>query len=203
MIYSGLLVVAVLAAYLLQDAVASFAGAALAICGVGPAALEWMHHGRLLLLPALFFAACVTVPFPGMLALAFACGFLWDCSNALVWGPEFYLLAGGEGPGFGAGPILFGLLGCVVHGVRPVFLAGARVVAVVAGGLGTFLLLLCEYHWISFRAGHFAFPDGFWVKVGCSTAWAVVASLAIVPLLVAGLRASGHGDGMSQPWNRP
>ena len=37
MIYSGLLVVAVLAAYLLQDAVASFAGAALAICGVGPA----------------------------------------------------------------------------------------------------------------------------------------------------------------------
>ena len=67
MIYSGLLVVAVLAAYLLQDAVASFAGAALAICGVGPAALEWMHHGRLLLLPALFFAACVTVPFPGSL----------------------------------------------------------------------------------------------------------------------------------------
>jgi len=203
MIYAGLLAVAVFAAFLLQDAVTSFAGAVLAFCGVGPAALDWMHHGRLFLLPALFFTACVTVPFPGMLSMAFACGFLWDCSNALVWGPEFYLLAGGEGPGFGAGPVLFGLLGCVVHGVRPVFLAGARVIAVVAAGLGTFLLLLCEYLWISFRAGHFSFPEGFWAKVVVSTAWAVVASLAIVPVLVAGLRAGGHVHETSQPWSRP
>ena len=203
MIYAGVLVLFLFFAFLLQDFVVSLGGAFLALCGAGTEAMDWTHHGRLLLLPAFFFPACVTVPFAGMLGLAFACGFFWDCTQALVWGREFYLVAGQEGPGFGSGPILFGLLGSVLHGVRPLFLEGRRWVAVVAGGAGTFLLLLLEYLWFSFRTGRFDFPDGFWTKVVVCTTWSLLAGVVLVPVLVSGLRGSGHGDLLTEPKHRP
>jgi hypothetical protein len=203
MIYAGFLSLGLFAAFFLQDALPALWPVLAALAGAEPGDFAWLARARLPLLPAFFFAATVTVPLPGMLAMAFAAGFLWDCTNALVWGPEFYLTAGREGPGFGTGPLVFGALGALVHGLRPLFQEGVRWPVVLAAGVATLLALTLEFLWINFRAGDFSFPPGFGMKVIVSALLGALAAAAILPLLLRAMRACGHTEAEEDPWQRP
>ena len=44
-------------------------------------AFDWAYGSRIFLVPVVFFACSVSVPFPVMLMLAFATGFVWDARN--------------------------------------------------------------------------------------------------------------------------
>lgn len=180
MIYAGLLALMLTVTFLLQDWVVMAPGLfGQSAWGEGPA------QGRLLLTLAFFFPACLTVPYPMMLALAFATGFLWDCRDALVWG--------GESPGFGAGPLLLGLVGSLVNGLRPFFREQRWVLVSLAAPVAVFLFLLFDYLWINFRAGEFAFPPGLWAKLFFTSFYTGLAAAFFLFLLVRGLRATGHG----------
>lgn len=134
---------------------------ALVDAATGGTSAAYLHHARALFIPAFFLTGLLAVPFPVMLLLAFFSGMAWDATNALIWT---------EGsPGFGGGPILFGMIGIVMHGSRDFFTRGKWILPILLGGACVFFLLLAEYFWINFRAGDFHFPQGFWIKTCMST----------------------------------
>lgn len=145
---------------------------------------DFLHRARLLFLPAYCLTASLTVPFPAMLAIAFAGGILWDASHALVWG---------EGsPGFGSGPLLFGIFCAIMHGAGDFFLRRKWVFPILLGSVCVFFLLLAEYLWINFRAGDFSFPVGIWIKLCMST----LLTTLIMPVFLLALDRSMRSQGL-------
>lgn len=179
--HAGVLLLLMALAFLLQELTPSVVSLLEAMVGGGEH--DFLHRARVMFLPAFFFSALLTIPFPAMLAMAFACGFLWDAANALIWG---------EGsPGFGTGPLLFGLFGGIMHGARELYLRGRWVGPTLLSGACVFFLLLTEYLWINFRAGDFSFPGGFWIKIGMSSLLTTVCFPVFLLLADRSLRAHG------------
>lgn len=139
-------------------------------------AIDWAYHSRVFVVPVVFFACAISVPYPVMLMLAFATGFVWDAKNLVS--PDF-----GEhgafsdiaraalsldtavpqsGITFGFTIFLYALLGSFIQGIRPLFRRGRWELPVLMTGVGTFLLLLLEFLWINFRRGGFSFPVEVW-----------------------------------------
>ena len=52
-----------------------------------------------------------------------------------------------------------------MQGIRPLFRKGRWEMPVIMCGVGTFLLLTCEYLWINFRRGGFFFPSSIWSSI--------------------------------------
>ncbi|MES2708858.1 MAG: hypothetical protein V4726_19850 [Verrucomicrobiota bacterium] len=146
---------------------------------------DWAYHSRILIVPVVFFACAVSVPYPVMLMLAFSTGFVWDARNLI--NPDYAeklapgLLTGNlhfgdigqaafqletavphSGASFGFTIFLYGLLGSLMQGIRPLFRRGRWELPVLMTGVGTFLLLLLDYLWINFRRGGFVFPVEVW-----------------------------------------
>lgn len=151
--------------------------------------IEWVHHGRLLLVPVVFLASSITVPYPVMLSLALVAGLMWDARHVVfVEGaapdPD-PLQAGGMVDGmevdlpFGCTIFLYGLLGSLMQGVRPLFRRGRWELPSVMIGFATLLLLLFEYLFINFRRGDFYFPVEVWHKILSSA----TLSMLIAPLV--------------------
>ena len=170
MIFTVLLFIVTGLALILQDFIPAF---------------DWAYGSRIFLVPVVFFACSVSVPFPVMLVLAFATGFVSDARNLvspdyaekLPVGVPFGNIHFGDigevaaqlgvavphsGATFGYSIFLYALLGSFMQGIRPLFRRGRWELPVLMTGVGTFLLLLLEFLWLNFRRGGFVFPVEIW-----------------------------------------
>ncbi len=174
---------------------------------------DWAYGSRIFLVPVVFFAGAVSVPFPVMLLLAFATGFVWDARNLVS--PDYgeKLLAGSgnihfgdigqiayqmetaipqSGATFGFSIFLYALLGSFMQGIRPLFRRGRWELPVLMSGVGTFLLLLLEFLWINFRRGGFVFPVEIWYHLLTTALLSMFVAPLIFFLLDALARLSGY-----------
>ena len=142
-------------------------------------ALEFMGGARVLLMPLVFFFGALALPFSGMLALAFACGFMWDALTVQIleigMGPANI----GTGPmsgsvveiGLGWSIVLYAVLGAVMSGFRPLFQKGRWEIHCLMSGVCTSLIVLSEFLMISVRRAAlynvpFEFSRDIWWRIG-------------------------------------
>jgi hypothetical protein len=157
--------------------------------------LEIAQFATLFLPAVFFFAASVAVPFPVMLVLAFFTGFLWDArhlpgvSEAMGSGLDVF----GEDSGaefsasmalpFGLSIAIFGMLGTLMQGIRPLFKRGRLELPVLMVGAVTFSWLLLQYIVMTFLRGTLDFQPMVWIKMGTDTMLAMLAAPLIFLLL--------------------
>ena len=137
---------------------------------------ESLYHARILFVHTVFFCAAVTVPFPVMLLLALASGFVWDARYFVPLGEGSELV-------FGFTVLLFGLAGAFIQGVRPLFRRGRWELPVFMIGLATFGVLLAEYLILSFERGGLYFPKEIWLKMSMTALF----TTALSPLILLAL----------------
>ena len=134
--------------------------------------LAFLYGARIILLPLVFFFGALALPFPGMLALAFACGLMWDALNVQV-------LEIGMGPtsarvveiSIGWSILLYAVLGCLMSGFKPLFQRGRWEVHCLMSGVCTSLIVLAEFLMISVRRaafynGPFEINHDIWWRIG-------------------------------------
>jgi hypothetical protein len=172
---------------------------------------EFAQQARVLLPPAFFFSASLSVSFPVMLAFALFTGLVWDArhlpyahekmksseySEMGTSGPaiELHAATGGSLP-LGYTAILFAGLGTLMQGIRPLFRRGRWELPVIMVGLATFTWLLVEYLLMSFLRGSFVFPALMWTKLVTD---ALLATLA-APLLLFTLHSLARWLNFEQP----
>lgn len=172
-------------------------------------ALEVAHNGRLFVTPIFFFCAAVAVPFPVMLLLAFVTGFIWDAryleivnmdvgaeklAQLSVFGDTagYNAAMGGIDLGFGSSIIVFGVLGSLMQGIRPLFRKGRWELPVFMVGLVTVIWLLVQYVIITFLRGTMFFPNEMWIKIVSVTLMAMLASPLIYLVLHTLARATNY-----------
>lgn len=146
---------------------------------------EWAYGARLLLVHAYFLAAAVAIPFPAMLALALATGFLWDARYHFPVYPEaaeLGVFVQSEVP-FGFTIFLFGLAGALIQGVRPFFHRGRWELPILMIGLCTAWILLLEYLLISLHRGSLQTPPQLWWKLLMSALFSALVSPLLLLLL--------------------
>lgn len=149
------------------------------------------HNARLFVAPVFFFCASVAVPFPMMLVLAFVTGFVWDARylqmvSADAGAEQFATVSVATGAGnalasttnlgFGVSIILFGILGSLMQGIRPMFKKGRWELPVLMTGAATIFWLLAQYLLITFLRGDVFFPQQVWVKLVSDALMAMLAS---------------------------
>lgn len=113
--------------------------------------------GQVLLLPLVFFYAAAALPLWGMLGMAFIAGLMWDCLTAMPVDGKIEVL-------FGWSILLYGGLGAVMNGLRPLFIRGRWQIHCVLTGVLTSLLVLIEFALLTFRREPFAleWPVDVW-----------------------------------------
>lgn len=146
--------------------------------------LEWAYHSRMLLVHATFFCAAVTVPYPVMLMLAFVAGFVWEARYHLpiTAGNEVAAFSQAE-LHFGFTIFLFGLLGSVIQGVRPLFRRGRWELPVLMIGVCTLVGILIQYLVISFHRGGFNWTGDLWFNMLMTALFSMLASPFILLLM--------------------
>ena len=192
-------------------------------------AFDWAYGSRIFLVPVVFFACSLSVPFPLMLLMAFFTGFLWDARNLV--NPDYTekLVAGQAGSNihfgdvgqmayqletaiphtgatFGFSIFLYILLGCMMQGIRPLFRRGRWELPVLMTGVGTFLLLLLEFLWINFRRGGFVFPLEVWYHLLTTALLSMFVAPLIFFLLHTLARLCGYRirhTGLNRRWAPP
>jgi hypothetical protein len=148
-------------------------------------AVPWAYGARLLVVPVVFFASAVAVPFPVMLLFAFCTGFVWDARHLIIMpgsGEDGFgdaAMDSSANPSFGYSILLYGLLGSLMQGIRPLFRRGRWELPVLMTGIGTSLLLLIEHLWICFLRGRFFFSEGIWMNIGTTA----LLSMMVSPVL--------------------
>jgi len=162
-------------------------------------AFEFAQQARFLLPPVVFFSASLSVSFPMMLLLAFFTGFVWDARNlpykedkdhgamiatdaGAITDIEKHPEIGGSMP-FGYTIFLFGALGTLMQGVRPLFKRGRWELPVLMVGIAIMGWLLIEYLLMSFLRGSFYFPYRMWTKLVTDTLLAMLVSPLMLYLL--------------------
>lgn len=150
-------------------------------------AVAMAHNARLFLAPVFFFCASVAVPFPMMLCLAFTTGLLWDArylpmvsidsgveqvASASLGG----VTSNGNDLGFGISILLFGVLGMLMQGIRPLFRKGRWEMPVLMVGFVMMVWLLTQYLLMTFLRGEVFFPRQLWVKLVSDALMAMLAS---------------------------
>lgn len=145
--------------------------------------------GHVLLMHLVFFYAAAALPIEGMLAMAFATGLMWDCVTAVP-------VDGRVEAAFGTSILIYGALGGVMNGLRPLYLRGRWQLHCVVAGLLTSVLVLVEFVIITFRRVPFEFtwPREVWHRIIGSG----IASLLIAPLLFFSLSWLGRRLGVFQ-----
>tara|TARA_R110000850_G_scaffold270759_4_gene404090 strand:- start:1281 stop:1874 length:594 start_codon:yes stop_codon:yes gene_type:complete len=146
---------------------------------------EWAFASRLLLVHAVFYTAAVAIPFPMMLGLALMTGYIWDAryhmpiySSDVI--PEYFIQS--EIP-FGFTIFIFGVMGALIQGVRPLFRRGRWEMPVLMIGLCTTLGLLLEYLVISFHRGGLEIPTELWWKLLMTALFSTLVSPFLLLLL--------------------
>ncbi|MFN7560654.1 MAG: hypothetical protein ACK5TH_02655 [Prosthecobacter sp.] len=157
--------------------------------------LEIAQFATLFLPAVFFFAASVAVPFPVMLVLAFFTGFLWDARHlpgvSEAMGSRLDVFGEDSGAEFSASMALpfglsiaiFGMLGTLMQGIRPLFKRGRLELPVLMVGAVTFSWLLLQYIVMTFLRGTLDFQPMVWIKMGTDTMLAMLAAPLIFLLL--------------------
>ena len=159
--------------------------------------LEIAQFATLFLPAVFFFSASVAAPFSMMLVLAFMTGFIWDARHLpgvveSLSGAELELGAGTHPLPVGLSIVLFGMLGTLLQGIRPLFKRGRLELPVLMVGLATFVWLLAQYLIITFLRGSLQFPAGVWSKMITDSLLAMLAAPLIFLLLYSLARLSSY-----------
>lgn len=161
--------------------------------------VPWAYEARLLLVPVVFFACAVALPFPLMLLFAFSTGLLWDARHLVIDGsPQAEQVFGAAAafepasPSFGYSILLFGLLGSLMQGIRPLFRRGRWELPVLMCGVGTVLLLGIEHLWFCFLRGRFFFPQEIWLHIGTTALFSMMVSPVVFLIVHTLSRLSGY-----------
>jgi hypothetical protein len=162
-------------------------------------AVPWAYEARLLLVPVFFFACAVALRFPVMLLFAFATGLVWDARHLVIdsasAGEQVFNAAPSleaASPSFGYSILLYGLLGSLMQGIRPLFRRGRWELPVLMCGLGTALLLTFEHLWFCFLRGRFFFSEAVWLHIGTTALLSMMISPVIFLLVHKLSRLSGY-----------
>jgi hypothetical protein len=127
--------------------------------------------------------------------LAFFTGFLWDArhlpgvSEAMGSGLDVFGEDGGAefsasmALPFGLSIAIFGMLGTLMQGIRPLFKRGRLELPVLMVGAVTFSWLLLQYIVMTFLRGTLDFQPMVWIKMGTDTMLAMLAAPLIFLLL--------------------
>lgn len=167
--------------------------------------LEIAQFATLFLPAVFFFSASVASPFAVMLLLAFITGFIWDArhlpgvaeslsgaEDIFGTGADVELGAGSHPLPFGLSIALFGMLGILLQGIRPLFKRGRLELPVLMVGVATFIWLLSQYLIITFLRGSLQFPPGVWSKMITDSLLAMLAAPLIFLLLYSLARLSSY-----------
>jgi hypothetical protein len=167
--------------------------------------LEIAQFATLFLPAVFFFSASVAAPFSMMLLLAFLTGFIWDARNlpgvmeslsgvedVFGTGADVELGAGSHPLPFGLSIVLFGMLGTLLQGIRPLFKRGRLELPVLMVGLAIFVWLMSQYLIITFLRGSLQFPVGVWSKMITDSLLAMLAAPLIFLLLYSLARLSSY-----------
>ena len=119
---------------------------------------------RVLLMPIIMFYGSLALPVPGMLALAFCGGLMWDALHVQVD-------LAGEGStevALGGSIILYAILGALMNGFRPLFQRGRWEIHCLLSGVCTSVIVLAEYLLRTFRNEPvvFIFNREIWWRIG-------------------------------------
>ena len=93
---------------------------------------------------------------------------------------------------FGYTIFLYGLLGSLMQGVRPLFRRGRWELPSIMIGVATLLLLFFEYIFINFRRGDFYFPVEVWHKILSSSLFSILIAPLVFLMLYRLARRSGY-----------
>ena len=160
--------------------------------------VSWAYQSRLFIVPVVFLASAVAVPFPVMLAFAFFTGLIWDARHLTIWtslpDESVYGVAHQQmaNPHFGFSIVLYGLMGSLMQGIRPLFRRGRYELPVLMTGVATGLLLTIEYLFISFLRGSFDFSRDMWFNIGTTSMLAMMISPAMFLIIHWLSRLSGY-----------
>ena len=167
--------------------------------------LEIAQFATLFLPAVFFFSASVAAPFSMMLLLAFITGFVWDArhlpgvleslsgaEDVFGTGADVELGAGSHPLPFGLSIVLFGMLGTLLQGIRPLFKRGRLELPVLMVGLAVFVWLLAQCLIITFLRGSLQFPTGVWTKMITDSLLAMLAAPLIFLLLYSLARLSSY-----------
>lgn len=164
-------------------------------------AIPIAQHARLFLAPVFFFSAAVAVPFPVMLLLAFMSGFMWDARHLQVVVPDSIAeavagfgetstgagynaaMSSGMDLRFGVSIIMFGVIGTVMQGIRPLFKKVRWELPVLMVGLVTAFWLSIQYLVLTFLRGEIFFPFDVLSKLITDTLLAMLAAPVIFLVL--------------------
>ena len=130
-----------------------------------------MTSSRVLLMPIIMFYGALALPVPGMLALAFFGGLMWDALNGLI-------VDGNVEIAMGWSIVLYAVLGTLMGGFRPLFQRGRWEVHCLLSGVCSAFIVLAEYLMITFRREPvvFHFDKEVWMRIGGSGLVAVLLS---------------------------
>ncbi len=123
---------------------------------------------RVMLMPIVMFYGALALPIWGMLALAFVGGLMWDALFT-----QWATLPGGDAEGnveiaMGWSIVLFGALGALMSGFRPLFQRGRWEIHCLLSGVCTCVIVLSEYLMITIRRHPvtFNFDNEIWWRIG-------------------------------------
>ncbi len=137
---------------------------------------------RVLLMPIIMFYGSLALPVPGMLALAFCGGLMWDAlhSNiAFIWDPQHAEVVDANVEiALGWSIVLYAALGALMGGFRPLFQRGRWEIHCLLSGVCTAFIVLAEYLMITFRREPivFLFDKEIWWRIGGAGLVAVLLS---------------------------
>ena len=170
--------------------------------------IPWAYDAILCLVPVVFFSGSITVPYPVMLLLAFFVGFVSDARHVVAEIPpmvveggldeRFSATSGFSSTGvvghlsFGYSIFLYGLLGSLMQGIRPLFRRGRWELPVLMTGVATFIFLLLTYLVMEFRSGDFGFPLSIWYSMLASALLSMIVSPVMFLLLYRLSRAANY-----------
>jgi hypothetical protein len=149
--------------------------------------VPWAYDSFVHIIAVVFFVSAINLPFPLMLALAFFTGFLMDAKNTCPLTDEAVMTAAANlgvsitksGTSFGFSIFLLGLLGSLMHGIRPLFRKRRWTLPFLMTGVCIFLYMLLEYLWLNLRRGGFSFQQTTFLHIATST----LMSLAVAPFV--------------------
>lgn len=152
-------------------------------------AVEWAYFARLLLVQTTFFCAAITVPYPVMLFLAAVTGFFWDARYHI---PVYYEGSNHAELDFGFTIFLYGLMGSLIQGLRPLFRRGRWEMPVFLIGVCTFLSLVIQYLVLSFHRGDLYLSTEMWFQMLMTSLFSMAAAPLILLLLSRLAKWSGY-----------
>ena len=140
--------------------------------------MEMFMGARVVLYPVVLVYGALALPYPGVLALAFFNGLLWDALTVQIVNTGALAQQQVVEISLGWSIVLYAVLCTLVHGLRALFLRGRWDIHCLASGFCTSAILLSEFAMITFRRGGLSeyamltlhrgglvFPREVWVRI--------------------------------------